>query len=215
MEAKADFKEVIIPERKKIEGIRNIVKCTENPFLKLKDGIIKIDQERRQILAGTTKNILVNSETGATEGITLLARYKEVDTTQFVKLFINQVSLFYDLSKAGIRVFSYVLQCMQINKDEIHINIPKLMESCGYKTKVQAYKGLAELVKSQIIAQTIESNIWYINPHVVFNGDRVMFITEYRKKERSNKQLSLEMPLATEFNTNTNLNKPEKDLFNT
>jgi len=202
---KADFKEVIIPERKKIEGIKHIIKYTENPFLSSE--IIKIDQGRRQVLAGTTKNVLVNTETGETEGITLLARYKEVDKSQFVKLFINEVSMLFDLSKAGIRVFGYVLQCLQINKDEIFINIPELMKYCNYKQSNQAYKGLAELVKNKIIAMSSRYSFWYINPNIVFNGDRIMFIKEYRIKEKGNQQLTLEMPLGNEFNTNTNTSK--------
>lgn len=199
METNASFEEVKTPKRKKVEGIRNTIKYTENPFLS--SDVLKIDQGKRQIIAGTTKDILVNSETGETEGLTLLAKYKEVDKTQFVKLFINEVSLLFDLSKAGIKVFGYVLQCLQINKDEIYISIPKLMEYCNYKSKFQAYKGLSELITNKIIAMSSNNYLWYINPNVVFNGDRIMFIKQYRIKEKNNnKQLSLEMPLGAEFN---------------
>lgn len=196
---KEDFKEVKTPDRKKSDGIRSIKKCTENPFLK--DKPLKIDQAKKQIMVGSTKDILVNSETGETEGLTLLAKYKEVDKTQFVKLFIDEVSYMFELSRAGIRVFSFVLQCLKINNDEIYIHIPDLMKHCNYKQPNQAYKGLAELIKNEIIAMSEKNNLWYINPNVVFNGDRIVFMKEYRIKEKiNNKQLSLEMPLGTEFN---------------
>ena len=198
MKASADFELMIKPKRKKPEGIKNVIKYAKNPFIN--SDIIKIDQERRQILAGTTKNVLVNTETGETEGITLLARYKEVDKSQFVKLFINEVSVLFDLSKAGIRVFGYVLQCLRVNKDEIFINIPELIKYCKYKTTPQAYRGLAELVKNKIIAMSSRYSFWYINPNIVFNGDRIMFIKEYRIKEKDNKQLTLEMPLGNDTN---------------
>ena len=48
------------------------------------------------------------------------------------------------------------------------------------------YKGLAELVQSEIIARGPNEYNWFINPLIVFNGDRVSFTKTYvRKKDFS------------------------------
>ncbi len=59
------------------------------------DGVFQIDKGKKTIIAGTTKQVLVDSETGSVEGITLLLKYKEIDKEVFVKLFVGEIqSLF-------------------------------------------------------------------------------------------------------------------------
>ena len=69
-----------------------------------------------------------------------------------------------------------------------------------YKTDKAVYKGLAELVKAEIIARGPADNLWFINPLIVFNGDRVTFAKTYvrkktlaaqKKEEAEKRQLSL------------------------
>lgn len=166
-----------------ITKVSKAVKHKKNPFIG--DSYLKIDRGNKSVIVGGTKQVLVNTENGETEGIALLHKYKQVDKTQFVKLFVNEVQALFDLTKTGLKVFGYVLQSMKINGDDIYIHIPELQEFCGYKTTKQVYKGLAELIANQIIAKSEKANIWYINPNVVFNGDRIAFIKEYRMKEKA------------------------------
>lgn len=160
-----------------------------NPFF---EPVTKIDKGRRTIIAGHTKDILVNSDTGEVSGVSLLHRYKEVDKESFVKLYIGEVSALFDLSKTGLKVFGYVLTALRVNKAEIYLHIPDLMEYCGYKQKNQVYKGLSELITNKIIAQSTRPGIWYINPTIVFNGDRIAFIKEYRLIENPQQKLSFD-----------------------
>lgn len=164
--------------------LRNAEKYSKNPFLS--DEVLKIDSGKKVIMAGSTKQVLVNTDTGETEGITLLHKYKEVDRSQFVKLYVNEIQSLFDLSKTGLKVFGFVVNSMRINTDEIYISINKLMQYCGYRNKTQAYKGLSELIGNKIIAMSQDANLWYVNPNVVFNGDRIAFVKEYRLKDSSN-----------------------------
>lgn len=175
----------------KIIKISKAEKYSKNPFLK--DDIITINTGKKQIIAGSTKQVLLNSETGEVEGITLLHKYKEVDKEHFVKLFVNEVQALFDLSRTGLKVFGFVLNCLRINTDEVYINYKQLMEYCGYKQPNQVYKGLGELMANKIIAMSKNSNIWYINPNIVFNGDRIAFVKEYRLKKT--KELPLQSNL--------------------
>ncbi|EPI9236239.1 hypothetical protein ACTD34_004674, partial [Yersinia enterocolitica] len=45
------------------------------------------------------------------------------------------------------------------------------------------YRGIKELIDKKIIAQSKSKYIYYINPAVLFNGDRAKFIEEIRVKE--------------------------------
>ncbi|KAA3824478.1 hypothetical protein F3F35_31800 [Bacteroides ovatus] len=57
------------------------------------------------------------------------------------------------------------------------------------RPELTVYRGLAELVKAEIIARGINENLWFINPLIVFNGDRVSFTKTYvRKKSLSTKK---------------------------
>ncbi|HUM53516.1 MAG TPA: hypothetical protein PK431_16980 [Chitinophagales bacterium] len=160
--------------------LRNAEKYSKNPFLT--DEILKIDSGKKMIIAGSTKQVLVDTDSGQIDGITLLHKYKEVDRTQFVKLYVNEIQSLFDLSKTGLKVFGFVVNSMRINTDEIYISITKLMQYCGYRNKTQVYKGLAELIGNKIIAMSEDTNLWYVNPNVVFNGDRIAFVKEYRLK---------------------------------
>ncbi|MBL1506096.1 hypothetical protein ELC70_28465, partial [Klebsiella pneumoniae] len=45
------------------------------------------------------------------------------------------------------------------------------------------YRGIKELIEKRIIAKTNEKNWYFINPAIVFNGDRARFVSEIIKKK--------------------------------
>lgn len=163
-------------------SVSNATKYTKNPFID-EDRFI-MNRGKQQIIAGSANRILVNPDTGETEGIAILHKFKEVDKEQFVKIYIDEIKALFDLSRSGLKVFGYFLQAMRINTDEIYVNIPKLMAYCNYRYKAQAYKGLGELLSNKIIAMSADVNIWFINPHIIFNGDRIAFIKQYKLKDK-------------------------------
>ena len=58
-----------------------------------------------------------------------------------------------------------------------------MKEFCGWAKTSQVYLGIGELMANKIIAQSVNPNLWYINPNVIFNGDRIAFIKEYSLKQ--------------------------------
>ena len=161
-------------------GVRGAVKYRQNPFI---DEVFKLSKGKTTLIAGSTKEILVDSETGETKGIGMLHRYKEVDKDHFVKIFVKEVSSLFDLSKSGLKAFGYILTIMPINKDEIFIHMPDLLSYCGWTSYASAYKGLGELMANKIIAMSEKHGHWFVNPNIIFNGDRIAFIKEYRLKQ--------------------------------
>ena len=167
-----------------------------NPFIE--GGVLKIDKGKKTIIAGGTKDVMMNTETGEVTGMALLHRVKEIDKTQFIKIYIDEVKSLFDLSKTGIRTFNYILTCMRMNEAQIYLNIHKLVEYAEWTNTTQAYKGLGELIANSIIAPSCQPNIWFINPNVIFNGDRIAFIREFRMKE---KKINTKDPLLPLFNS--------------
>ena len=128
--------------------------------------------------------MLLNRDTGEVNGIALMHKQTIIDRDKFIKIYISEVSSLLDLSKSGLKVFGYILQSLQPQQHEIYIYFPDLLKACAYKSKNQAYKGLFELVKNKIIALSHKPNIWYINPNILFNGDRIAFVKEYKLESK-------------------------------
>ena len=180
---------------KEIVKVSSATKYAENPFLK---DTWHIKKGKQTVIAGKTKDVLVNTDTGETEGMALVHRYKEVDTGEFVKIFKDEIKATFDLSSTGNKAFGYFLSILPIKSATIYLNVFKMVEYCGWTSTASAYKGLGELIKNGIIAPSIEPNLWFINPNIIFNGDRYAFVKEYRLKQKRVDpiQTHLELPAS-------------------
>lgn len=81
------------------------------------------------------------------------------------------------------------MQCMKPSKDSIAFSLIDCMEYTGYKAKSTIYKGIAELLCSGIIARSKEDWRYFINPLIIWNGNRVTFVNEYIKANDKAKRL--------------------------
>ena len=160
----------------------------ENPFLQ--QAVQEVDKKvvhKWKNTAGSDKKAVltvVNPDSGEIMGQTTFMRQIEVDETQFAKLYLTQFQAFFDLTTAGIRVFWYIMTCMRPRNDMVIFDLEECMTYTKYNSKVSIYKGLAELVSAGIIARGRNDNFYFINPLIIWNGDRVRFVNEYVKKSR-------------------------------
>lgn len=117
---------------------------------------------------------------------TSFIRRIEVDEDQFAKIYLAEFSAaFFELSQSAIRVFGYIMTCMKPKRDMIVFDRKKCMEYTKYKSEKAIYKGLAELVAAEVIARGPADNLWFINPLIVFNGDRASYTREIIKKKKA------------------------------
>lgn len=169
-------------ENKKAVKLTDFQKNEENPFMKQAiEGIENHVVKKYKSNSGGDKRAVValaDTETGEVFKTSFI-RQIEVDEEQFTKLYLSNFAAFFDLSQAAIRVFGYFMTCMKPKNDLIIFNRKKCLEYTKYKTDKAVYKGLAELVKAEIIARGPADNLWFINPLIVFNGDRVTFAKTY------------------------------------
>lgn len=166
-----------------------------NPFLEGMLIPVKGKQVKLSKL-GRDDNVLINQGTGEVLG-THVTTYKKVDSEQFVKLFTANIGLTFGLSAAGIKAFSVLLWAVQkgaLSKDEVDLDVLVLEEFTeahkGQEPPLRLsqgtfWRGLAEMVKAQIVAKTMRQGRYFINPNFIFNGDRIAFTTVIERTKRN------------------------------
>lgn len=166
-----------------------------NPFLEGMIIPVKGKQVRLSKL-GRDDNVLINQATGEVLG-THVTTYKAVDGEQFVKLFTANIALTFDLKAPGIKALSVLVWSVQnkgLSKDEVPLDtlvLNEFTEAHAAKepplrlSSATFLRGLAELVKAQIIAKTMRQGWYFINPNFMFNGDRIAFTTVIERAKRN------------------------------
>lgn len=127
---------------------------------------------------------LVNFETGEVKAqIAGFWEAEEVDSTKFVKLFVNGVKALAELTNAGTRVFELLYNEMQdsIGKDSVYLSYSAINPRQEISRSTFA-RGLSELIEKKFIAAQPAVCWYWVNPDFIWNGDRLMFVREYRKK---------------------------------
>ena len=157
-----------------------LVKHKENPFLEKEVLTIRVKNRRVGVASGTA---LVDTKTGETVGTTTIAQKIEVDAEEFIKLYTKDITVYFELSPSGIKTFAILLREVQgkaINRDKVffkydHIEFPDGI----HLSQAVFYRGIQELVKKQFIAKAADPNWYFLNPSLIFNGDRARFVKEY------------------------------------
>lgn len=167
---------------------RNLPTYRENPFM---SGLrMTIRPKRLTVARGST---LIDSNTGEIQGTTEVMQVIPVDDTQFVKLYTANIGAFFDLSRAGLRVFGALMIAAQkhVGTDLVYLDLKSLPEEVAL-SKQTFYRGLAELVENNFCAKHESPGWYFVNPNLFFNGDRVRFVREYRKVKKAD-DLTIDM----------------------
>lgn len=109
---------------------------------------------------------------------------QEVDKTQFVKLYINGVKAFKELTGAGTRVFEVLYLQVQagIGKDVVYLSFHDIDQLTTPMSESTFMRGMKELIQKGFIAESMSSNRYFLNPDYMWNGDRLAFVKEFRVK---------------------------------
>ncbi len=151
-----------------------------NPFMPKPH---ELETRVKRLTNKNKKMALVDLDTKKLEGQAGFWEGHEVDSTQFVKLYINGVKALAELTSAGTKVFGMLYEEMQknIGGDKIYLSytspdIQKTMSQSVFR------KGVKELLAKEFIAGCLELNFYWINPSYIFNGNRLAFVKEYHRK---------------------------------
>jgi len=176
---------------------RKEIKFERNPFVfeNKEKAVLKIEipTKTKKKIVGSSDLGVYNIITGEIEGGNFLWQNKSVDDELFAKIYINQISSIYNLTKTGLRALGYVLSKLEPNKDLVYIYYPEMQVYCGWSIRKSCNSGLKELLTAKIIAPSMQPGFWFINPHIVFNGNRLTLMTTYTKKGNNEQANDLQM----------------------
>lgn len=121
------------------------------------------------------------------EGSLAFIEEQEVDTEQFVKMYLAGIRQYGELTKAGMTMFEYIyIQMSGIDakdKDTVPINYllaQRWMEKLNRRTYE---RGISELLEKGFIFRTLMADSYFVNVRYMFNGDRIILAKSYRRKK--------------------------------
>ena len=87
-------------------------------------------------------------------------------------------------------LYEYVYKEMSGHKakdtDTITISLPLVKEWCPKIAKTTYYRGLSELLDRNFLFRSYAStDLYFVNVRYMFNGDRLVLVQSYRRKESS------------------------------
>ena len=183
----------------------------------------QIQTRHRLVKSGRSDN-LVNAN-GDASYVSVIYLTEEKDDEEFVKVFADGVAASYDLTKTAQRVFQVVLDLYQrtpMNRgyaDSVNLFwFGDGIEGANVNMSERTWqRGLRELLDKRFIAPKDPVSYW-VNPALFFKGDRVKFVTEYRRRTADN-DASRRMQKAVDGNTNTHdladtVDQAERDFIN-
>lgn len=177
-----------------------------NPFCF--DTELKIETRKKNLTVSRGTELIERKDTSKSYFANIV-HTQEVDKEEFIKLYTSQIKAYFDLTKTAYKVFFIFLRIYQdaIGKDHFYLSCKKAMslaEKIDHFPLSESifYRGVKELIDKRIIAKTNEKNWYFINPAIVFNGDRARFVSEIVKK----KEVMEEQPKSITSNDQSNKN---------
>lgn len=171
------------------KGIKKYEQHEENPFVDEAVQEVKI-QKKMQVVRPTRQDEIVRymNDKGDLDVHSQFIRIVEVDEDKFVKVYLSQFIAFWELNRPAIKVFTYIANIAEVNKDVVLFQMDKCKEYTKYVNDKDIITGLAGLIECKIIARTNYEYLFFINPLIFFNGSRVTFAKTYVKKQVEKKR---------------------------
>lgn len=155
----------------------------------------EVKTRNRMVRSGRAE-MLVSAETGEIKHASILHQIEETDEAHFVKIFAAGVVAMFSLSRTAQKVFNLVLKRYQAS--DIAGGYNDCVDLFWFDDKLDGQqigiteqtfkKGLRELLDKQFLWPRIPHSYW-VNPNLFFKGNRVIFIKEYRLKNRGKQTL--------------------------
>ena len=162
---------------------KGVVSYRDNPFLSATTAIAT----KKRVMVRGGKAIL-DTSTGELEDVAEVVMVRQVDSEQFVKLFTQNLRIFFDLTPVTMKLLQVLLSQVQgaVNTDRVMLSLTVMQDyfsEIGVEpmSKASFHRAVRELIEKQFIAETLLAGLYFINPNLFFNGDRVRFMTEIRR----------------------------------
>ena len=166
----------LVPSRKK-----GVTAYPENPFWQKTE--IKIGTKMIRVAGGM--HISDEGESVTHSSVHII---KEVDENEFLKVYTKNIRAIFDLKPTAQRVLQYLMAELQKtpNADAIYLAWVGAEEYFSEHnlgvSRASFQRALKELLEKGFIAESTKPNMFWFNPNLFFNGDRMTFVHEYRRK---------------------------------
>jgi hypothetical protein len=164
----------------KLISFKDFPMYDHNPFI---EPILSI-KTRKKTVSITTNPKMVIGENGQYLGDSYMVVRKNVDKEEFVKIFKDQLRIIFELSKKSQKLLSYFAENLNMNNDYILFDRKKAKLNSGISSDRSIYLALSELIQKGIIAKSTSSFVYYINPAILFNGDRLVVVNAWIKDNK-------------------------------
>lgn len=160
---------------------KGIVSYSENPFW----DATTVKVGRKKITVGGGTHVAETGEAVAHSGIHVV---RETDSEEFVKIYTKNVRAIFDLKPTTQRVVQYLMVELQKtpNADAIYLAWIGAEEYFSHEdlkvSRPSFQRALKELLDKGFIAESVRPNMFWFNPNLLFNGDRMTFVHEYRRR---------------------------------
>jgi hypothetical protein len=156
-----------------------------NPSVPATSGLTT--RTKRFHVPGGKAAVIVDNSSGEIKGIGGMGFWweEEVDSSRFVKLFLEGIKQAADLSKTGMQVFELVYHEMRANpgSDEIKLN-QYVARDHGISGRTYQ-RGVRELLEKEFLFRSPSDGVFFVNIRFMFNGDRLAFVRSYHLKGAS------------------------------
>lgn len=142
---------------------------------------------KRFHVPGGKASVIVDHSSGEIKGLGGMGFWweEEVDSTRFVKLFLDGIKQAAGLSKTGMQVFEMVYLQMRASPgtDEIKLNL-YVAKDHGISDRTYQ-RGVRELLEKEFLYRSPSDGVFFVNIRFMFNGDRLAFVRSYHLKSPS------------------------------
>lgn len=108
-----------------------------------------------------------------------LALTQKVDRETFIKVFRESLQYIAKLSRTAQAVLWYVMNNLPKDKGYVIIDNSTVMDYCAFKTRKSVRDAVIELLEKNILTKSTVHKKYWVNPLVMFNGNRITYSKEY------------------------------------
>lgn len=125
---------------------------------------------------------LIYDKTGKVKGKRVSRIHKNYDSEPYVKLFTEHAKILTTLNKNAIRILIYIVNKMTMNHDKVNLKNKVVKQATGINSDRYYYEGINDLIQKQIIARTTDAkHIYYINPIIIWKGEREHLVEKFHE----------------------------------
>lgn len=153
----------------------------KNPYIVDASANTNEGTKRKTLRNKDGTSLMITKESGEVVAPAGFWQMQEVDKTQFVKLYVNGVKAFRELTAAGTKMFEILYLEVQkaIGRDRVYISFTNLPEEFDI-SQATFTRGMRELIDKKFVAPTAAIGWYWVNPDYMWNGDRLAYVKEYR-----------------------------------